>query len=131
VRFCLCIRQHAVDFTDDQARRIALIIDADDKLTLRLLPRGCGIDVLEHNISERLGVPETPEGIKNLDASQQALGIVISSDAFRQMFHGDSGLAKNHAQGIDIVIVGDLHGKIPSPNASKIARIDGYSHKLV
>ncbi|HYY15077.1 MAG TPA: type I restriction endonuclease, partial [Gammaproteobacteria bacterium] len=45
-------------------------------------------------------------------------------DAFRQMFRGDGGLAKNNAQGIDLGIAGDLHGELLSPKPSKIVRID-------
>jgi hypothetical protein len=33
VRLCLCVRQCAVDFAWDQASRIAVIIDADHKIT--------------------------------------------------------------------------------------------------
>jgi hypothetical protein len=36
VRFCLSIRQRAVDFAEDQACRIAVIIAADHKITDRI-----------------------------------------------------------------------------------------------
>ena len=60
-------------------------------------------------MAKRLRVSEPLEGIKNLDTSQPALGIVVGSDAFRQMFRGDGSLAKNNAQCIDLGILGDLH----------------------
>src|SRR5664279_1145441 len=65
--------------------------------------------VLEHYSPEDGGISELLHRIKDLNPRQTSFGVVIGSNAVREMLGRYRGLAKANVKGIHLLVVSDCH----------------------
>jgi len=69
-------------------------------------------NIFQNNMLENFRIAEPLHGIKYLDAGQTAFGVIVGSNAFRQMLSCDRRIDKPDVQDIHLTVVSNFHGDL-------------------
>ena len=86
---------------------------------------GAEADLFEDDLFKGVLVSEAPDRVKDLDAGELTLGIVVGGYAFAKLLGGDSGLLESNIKGVNLRVVCDAHIKA-SFFLSEIIGINSY-----